>query len=377
MADDIVRVEVVRGQTPGLYVPSWSEVTVERGLDQAAASFSLTVGRGLEERQAGAYTIPVREGDLVRVLVGQDLVVTGWVDRANVERSADDHRITIVGRSLTGDLVDCSAVHSPGQWRGATLLAIARDLAKPFGVPVRGGPEAEAVVDVFEIEQGETVFDAIERLARLKGLLVRDAPDGALVLARPALRRAAAALVHMDGPDGNPHRDNNVLESRVSYATDKRFSEIIVKGQTDGGKRSAVGAKAVAKDLGVGRYRPLILTAEGKSGAAGCTDRARWEVARRRGKGRQLTHTVRGWRQVADGPLWDCDLVAPVQDSTAQVFEDLLVCTIRYRLSSRGRLTELVLEPPEAWTPQPVVPKDGAGGAKWANVAGQVKGASS
>ncbi len=44
-----------------------------------------------------------------------------------------------MGRDKTGDLVDCSVVHSSGKWKGVRLEQVAADVCRPFGITVHHG----------------------------------------------------------------------------------------------------------------------------------------------------------------------------------------------------------------------------------------------
>lgn len=379
--DELVRVLVESGDGEPRALDFWQACDVSRGLDRSAGSFSVGVGRG-KLRDAGYSGLPVGKFDPVQVLIGDDLVLTGAVDKVKRSRTAENHGVALQGRSVTADLIDCSAINAPGQWSGP-LGRIAADLARGpgpgnerlFNIPVVVDPAfAGLMVPNFEIEQGESPFECIEKLGRLRGLIVHDGPTGALHLTRPGTKRAEVTLRHLDGPDGEPDPDNNVLESEFTDDGSKLFSEIIVKGQSEGGKLKA-GAKGSARDHSVRRFRPLIVPPEGQATASDCAKRAQWEVSRRAGKAVQLTHTVKGWRQTKGGALWDVGLLVRVDDDSAELYRDMLVVEVKWKLDKGGRLAVLTLEPPEAWEPQPFMDKHGAG-AKWASVKKAVNGGS-
>jgi len=383
---DRVRVQVITGALSGQELSFWQSIQVSCGLDTAARSASVAVGRGRLREAGFAPRFPLATGDKVQVLIGDDPVLLGWADRIDRSRTAEAHGICVQIRSVTCDLVDCSAANAPGQWTGAKRSRIAADLCAPFGVPVVVADGYDAVVPNFELEQGEGVHDALERLARAGGLVVRDTATGALHLTRPGLTRAEAALVHLDGPDGAPDPRNNVLESEASDDMSGRYSLYTCKGQAEGADitaAAAASASGTATDSGVTRYRPKILSPPGAATASDCARTAQWEAARRAGKGCRLTHTVRGWRQTATGPLWGADLVVPVQDDQAGIYRDLLTTEVRLTLDGQGKRAVVTLEPAEAWEPQPIVdkPTTAAGKAsssdsgKWASVAKAVKGA--
>ena len=132
----------------GQRLTGWESVSVTRGIELMPSSFEIA----LTEKYSGqAADIVVKPGDLCVVLIGNDPVVTGYIDRYLPAMAPRQHTVRIHGRSKCEDLVDCSAgvypAGTPGpgavpyQVRGmvvttSSLLAMAQDLASPFGITV-------------------------------------------------------------------------------------------------------------------------------------------------------------------------------------------------------------------------------------------------
>ena len=122
------------------------------------------------------------------------MVITGYVDDVSPAYSATGHDVTVDGRDATsqGDLVDCSAIHQPGEWRvSGTLEAIVTILAKPFGIPVKAECDTGTAFRKFRIEEGETAFEAIERACRMRAVLAAGDGKGGLRIIRAGSGRAA------------------------------------------------------------------------------------------------------------------------------------------------------------------------------------------
>jgi len=360
--NDDIRVETALGNLTG-----WKTVKISSGIDRAVTTFELSMPRrplrrGMTDKLNTGRTSPLLPGDYVRVFMGATVVVTGRVVTVELERGSDSDSVRIQGASLTKDLVDCSAISETGQWRGVTVDAIAQNLCKPFAITVKTSVDVGLPLPDFQLKQGEKAFAAIERAARLRGLLVRDTPRGELLLSRASTRRSKIDLLHLDGADGGPDPRNNVLAPKGRFSEEKRYSEIIVKGQdraTDmnfGVGVAAVTAKAV--DENIKRYRPLILKADARVDVAASQLRADWEITRRMGKSFSYQCKVLGWRQIPGqtSDLWSPDLVTPVRCAVTGTNRDLLITEVSWILSdSDGRVTQMTLEPPEAYAPAPIV----------------------
>ena len=144
----------------------WTEATVTRSLETISGAFTVT----LSEREPGETTPRViRPGNACRVQLDDEAVLQGWVDAVTVDYDARGHTIAVRGRDATGDLVDCSAASKPGEWKDARLEEIASALCQPFGINVSREIDTGAPFARFRIEEGESVFEAIERGCRFPG----------------------------------------------------------------------------------------------------------------------------------------------------------------------------------------------------------------
>lgn len=332
----------------GVNYGGWKTARVTRAIDQAAGDFAVT----LTERYPGQpFEVPIKPGDACQVLVNGDKVLTGYVDDVKVDYDANDHILEITGRSKTADLIDCSAIHKPGQWRGVKLERIAAQLVAPFGLDVvlDLGVDTGDPFDKFAIQQGEKVFAAIERMCRMRGVLASDTTGGDLLITKAGTARSTGAI-RFRAVDG---RENNVLAGRGTYSMRQRHSDYIVKGQTTGSdtRHGAAVAqpKATVTDANVPRYRPLLVVAEGKADAKAAKDRAEWERARRAGESIKFDYTVQGWVNDTDGALWRPNRLVPIEDDFLRFYGDLLIAETTFEIGPAGTVTRLKLGPVEAF----------------------------
>ncbi|GCL64309.1 phage baseplate assembly protein [Pseudaquabacterium pictum] len=321
----------------------WQSVQVRLGMDQCAGGFRLMVS----ERWIGQdldWAIPA--GERCELLIGGETVITGWVDETRLSMDAGSHQVELSGRDATGDLVDCSAVRKAGQWRGLRIEQIATELAAPFGVAVRADVDTGKPLPSFALQEGETAFEAIERAARIRALLLVSDGRGGLLITRAGTQRVPTPLV----------LGENILQARVGLDMRDRFSSYIVKGQAPGNDffsgPSASQIKALASDTGVKRYRPLIITNDAPDLAATLTQRAEWEANVRAARSLDVELTVQGWRHA--GGLWRPNTLVSVIATALRLDADLLVTNVLYSLDDQGTTTALRLTRPDAYTALPL-----------------------
>lgn len=322
----------------------WTSVRVSAGVERLARDFNVAISRSWPG--ATEPTPKIKNGDKVEILIGDDLVLTGWVEATPVRYDANSINLGIVGRSRTGDLVDCTA--SPVQHTGAGLADIAAALAEPFGISViNNGAPSTAVIDA-QPQHGEKVGDCINRLLGQVQALAYDDEKGELVLGVAGSGKATTALV----------LGENILSCDSEKSIKDRFSEYLVTGQrpgtdTDFGEATIAAIKQSTRDDMITRYRPYTIQQSGTATSATCKARCEFEAAQRAAKTRETTYTVQGWRQ-GDGSLWRPNLEVIVYDPlTGFDNETLIIGEVTFMQDDKGTLTELRVAPADAYLPEP------------------------
>ncbi len=336
--------ETVQLKAWGKVLSGWTQVEIVESLEALASTFSLSYS----DRCLEADGLPrLTPGGACEVLIGDELVLAGYIDDSQASESADARTLEVSGLSRVGDLVDCSARRKPPQWSDATVVDIARDLVEPFGLDVVCTSGLDGPLKTFALEPGETVHEAIARAARLRGMILQARPSGALELAALGSRSAPAAL----------ERGRNIVSASRGQSMRDRFSEVRVLAQAGGEDlfgAEAAQASAAANDPSVKRYRPLDVLSDAGESSAGLAARAKWEVATRAGKASRMTVTVQDWTTPAG--RWRPNALVRVKHDWLGVTGTLLIVTVRHTLDDGGRMTTLELCPPGAFEPEPVKP---------------------
>ena len=139
----------------------WLSASVNRAMNAAAGAFTLAV---TDRWTPSAEVWAIEPGDLCDLRVDGEVVITGFVDMVKPQFTKDGRSINVQGRDRSGDMVDCSAVHTPDQWKNIGLLKLAEILAKPFGIAVKADADLGGAFPLVKLQQGETALEAINRL---------------------------------------------------------------------------------------------------------------------------------------------------------------------------------------------------------------------
>ncbi len=322
----------------------WSELRVTRGIDRCVGDFDIAVMGRWAPQDLPWQILPFMPTTL---MVGPDVLVTGYVDTVAPAFGPDQHAVRVTGRSKTEDLVDCTPDIAGGQYAGYPFEAICRAIAAMFGIGVVVETTlAGSVVADATIERGETAFRFLERLGRMAGVLLTDNAAGELVLTTAGSAQASGRIA----------QGENILHAQATISGAKRFSEYVVKAQHGlcGGVTSVLTQQeATARDSLVPRFRPKVVLGETQMTQAQLQARVNWMCRYSAGQATKATVAVQGWRQ-PDGSLWTANQIVPVSSTLLGVDQDLLVAQVEFSLTAQaGSTTTMTLGPVEGYAPDP------------------------
>ncbi len=287
---DEVSIEVM-----GRRLSGWTGVTIELAIDNCADGFSISAPFDPERVDLRERFKPFGY-QLCKVFIGEDLIITGNIEKIELFDSADGQALTAQGRNKTGVLVDCYIDEVGYQYNKRTLSSIIMQLTAKYGVTVIVKKDT-GVIEECIAEPGQRIFDFIAKLAEGFALFLSSNELGQLILSEPP--KIAGIPVASIIAGKSPY-----IGGSASYDGTVRFSRynVIVPD---------FGTKPVlrwATDSGVPVYRHRV-----ELGETTLTERAlaRAEVARMAIHKRALAFaraaridiTVSGWRDAA-GALW-------------------------------------------------------------------------
>lgn len=354
---------------------AWQSVSIGKDLDSLCSTFSIEMAD--KWKQTGGEW-PIKTGAPMMVRIGKETVMNGYIDKLDVSVSNEDRSITANGRDRTGDLVDSSALSDKNQFKNVTVKDLCDHFCSLYGIPVLvTAKDIGKKFSSFSTKQGETVFECLERAAKLRGLLLTSNYVGALVITNRAggnieavpsvknlkteydfLKDALAAATQLRSPN-DLVQGENIISASASYDNTDRFQQYLAKGQSAGTDSlfgiAATQPQAAAFDRGIERFRPKIVIAEGNADIVACQKRAAWEATVRAAKACQVNVVVQGWLR-SDKTLWAINELVNLQASYIGIpNQQMLVVGINFTKDQRGTLTTLKLTRPDAFNPKLIV----------------------
>jgi len=297
----------------GVEHKGWQSVVIRKSVDALASSFQLQMAY---ERFGDRPDVHV--GANVQILINGSLVITGAIDAMPSTKSATDHTRTVIGRSLTRNVVDCSVYLKTNQIDKSTPFQIAQRICAPLGVDVINEAGALLPIPIFRWADAARCGDVIQDACRQQGLTVSDNELEHLVITRPRERVSRGSVQEGDGSKGGSV--GNIEGWRVMRSEAQRFSDYFVKGRTT---------------------------------QSDCKIRAVHEAQRRAAIENPVSVTVAGWRYAADGNPWRVDEVLRVSIPTESYDSSLLIKSLSFEKSDGGTHTVMDLVDPAAYEALP------------------------
>lgn len=337
---------VARIAAGGELYDNWTSVQVTRTYSSPTSDFAFSCA----EVATGKNAKPIRLKPLDRaqIFLAGIQIINGFIEVRNAGYDANQHQVIVQGRSQTCDIVDSSA--DAAEYKGYKIDQIVRGLIKPHGVNLvtKNLPaEAQKAIKEFRVQYGETAWEAIERLGRMRGVFFTDDAKGNLVMS--SVKGGGASVA--DFVEGE-----NILQASAMLKSEGSFGRYQVSGQnrgTDQQNGAAVAqVSAQAVNPAVRENRKIIMVAEEPLDTKDAQARADREVAEAIAREVECVIVVQGWKR-PDGQLWDvadhCTVQSPMLFPNADGKVDLAIRQVVFSQSAPGQtLTTLSLCLPNA-----------------------------
>lgn len=311
----------------------WESVSMSRAITSLCGSFEVTLA---DEDDGKDWRLVAKKNCVIKL--GGEKLLTGFIDSVEFSVEESSHQVTLKGRDLTADLVDCAVIADKkgnpffGTIKNSDLREIIQKLTTPYGTLVNFLQEPGDKFTRFAIQRGETAFEALDRACKLRGVIAITNPDGNLIVTSSGQGRSSDIL----------RWKVNVLSAKGTYDYTNRFTHYRVEAQAAGTEGTPVGDTwrgttnifGAHTDIDAPRYRPTIIGADAEATKVSCKKRAAAEALYRAANSQTFEVSVAGWHQ-NDGTVWRENRLVNVDIPPLYVKEELLIVGIDYRLDGQ------------------------------------------
>jgi prophage tail gpP-like protein len=322
-------------EVQGIKYEGFTDVGVNSAMENFSSSFSFSTT--VKENSLGVIQNDLKLGQQARVFVGEDLVVTGFIESLDISYSAGSHSINVSGRDIGGDLIDSSIRQKSYIQRDFFKLInlVLADNGYSIKVINRIGTLTLEPTETIKTEQGDSVFDFLDRYAKKLQVLLKMNPNGDLEIIREDSDVVKNFLIN------DFTENNNILSASLNLSTINRFNLIEVYSQSNNKTHTATGIsqKGTATDPSIRKTRRKRITMDSASQSKSLTALAKWNVNLRRAKGSRYSCKVVGFYSGKN--VWQPNKLVNIIDYTAQVQGNFLIQGVEFSQSLQGSFTTL------------------------------------
>lgn len=359
----------------GEYYDFWESAQISNELNTISPAFNVQVTAKIPNAKSSIKKFKV--GQHVQLVIGYDVILTGYIDQTPVSYDATSVTAAIAGRSKTSDLIECTVmlpdvkwtadsglwaetkdcneygtvVNAPSisavHWTNTPLETIIAQLIKPYNIKlIREVPALTKPIS-FGAEPTETVLATIRKLVKHEDLILYGNEYGNLVIAKKGNSSTHDPLI----------LGSNVLKASANFDGTKIFSFYRTLGQTSGSD-TKMGANvstyhADSTDELITRTRLLTVKSKGQSDNSACSNQSEHDFKYNHAQFYKISCTVQGWRQ-SNGELWKINQLVDVVDEFLDIntFESdkFLITKVNYNLTNDGGMTTTIdVIPPDGY----------------------------
>lgn len=338
----------MRLEVKGIEYDNFTAASCEIRLDALSNTFSF------EAVAAAGEALPFKGDEACRVIVNDEVVLTGTIEVVDVSYSAGSHTIMVQGRDKTGDLLDSTIDVIDDLNAPITLKQVIEKVIENIGADITVIEDVttepfEAAQDLIAAEPGDNAFQLIEKYARKRQVLLTSNGDGNIVITSGSAKTALGSIQHIIDAD-----DNNVIAGSFSFDSTGRYNVYKFASQLNPialnlageiGLDSVSDQSGGASDPDVRIGRQLVLIAESPFSDNQNEARAKWEANIRKARGLVYSVTVSGFG-VDDtgliGDLWEINTLYQIIDDYLGKSEPMLCNSVTFTLDAQGgELTSL------------------------------------
>jgi prophage tail gpP-like protein len=333
--------EVATVVVNNLQFNQWESVWIQQRWAEAFPLFRFTSADIVDVPPKDWQTLQFKPRDECAIYLGGLLAIAGFITTRQTSYDAENHQVQYEGVGLTWFAARSSILNKTGNYDGMSFEDVADEVIGPTGVGIKIiGKLDPTPFPRLSNEVGETVWDFLERIARVRGIVLGSDHEGNFLLIGD----------HYYVPTDSLIEGVNIKRMNAIIHVGDIFSEYRVRGQTaasDDQNGTAASEQEAWVEGSANHYSPLLLPAEQPVWGQGeLQTRAQHEAVWHEGTEIQATVVVQGWMKPSGG-LWQPGMDVWVRSPMAMLDLVMKVQTVTFTQDrASGTLTTLDLVPP-------------------------------
>ena len=281
--------------------------------------------------------------DPCTILLAGQPVIDGFIETRQVAYDANSHAVMLIGKSTPAWPARSSVDTKTGNFDGKTVEQVAREVLAPYAgfVNVKVIGKLNALpFDKLQNQPGEMIWDFLERIARVRGIVLGSDAFGNFLLIGDHTMPVVTDLIE----------GVNIKKCQAVFTKEHAYNKFVVTGQTAASDSNSgpAASEQRAEVPGAGTIKSVLLTTSEQpvKSVVELYDRARNEEIWNDGTQMAVTITVQGW--LRDGKtLWHVGDNVFLKSPMAMLNTTMKIQNAAFSQDNQnGTITTLDLVPP-------------------------------
>jgi len=296
---------------------------------------------------------PVKPFDEIEVFADNIKLLTGFVEKLQVNYAKDTYTVIVSGRELTADIIDSRLSATFTKTNSVTLLDFINNVFKAVGLTrytvldTSNNEEPFFATDQQIGGTGESVYDFIKTYSLKKSTVLLTDENGNVVIANSGANRNGYNLLNIVGGQNNIYKasvtyDTTGLFNIYEYRTFANFNDVDDRGKSLEQQTNVI---AIATDDNIRTGRRYVDIDADSYTQDKLQDRALWRLNSQIANSRKYTVILNGHSFIVNNQrtLIKINELIKVRDEIAGVDEVMLVESTNYTMNENGNLLALTL----------------------------------
>jgi prophage tail gpP-like protein len=293
--------EVAQIVCNGQIYDAWSTIDVSDAFNEPLSSFRFTCIEPISKNSSTFTNLQLKPSDSVDIILAGNAVIKGGVitDR-QASYDKDNHGVMLQGYSKFIDAVVSNVPIENSQFKNYSFEQIGKKILQPFGIPlnmVNASKDAAKKFKQVSVIPGETAWDFLDRLSRMRNIYMTSAIDGSI---------SAGSIATNSGKNASLVEGQNILSANCTISDPAAKPLAHGLGQLGGNDQiddntARQSSAKVTSDYP--RYRYGLVIAEVAGDADDMRIRMDREAAKISGDFVRCNIVVQGWFNTL-GKLW-------------------------------------------------------------------------
>jgi prophage tail gpP-like protein len=348
----------------------FTEASVTKTMQALCGQFEFKAGGDLTYARLQELGLIITKASIVEILADGQKIMTGYIEQQDISYSNNTYSITIAGREITCDIVDCRVSATFTNTSNTSLIDLIQAVFNNEGLNYTIVDKSTTAVTPFQSTDfqistnGESVIDFLNKYALKKYVMLLTDENGNFELANSGSdlsnsgkgsEQSSYLITNEIGLYNNIWRatvsyDQSQLYNTYTYLGIPNYNDVTTQGQVP--RDQSFIAYTGIPDSNIREGRNYVEVQSESYSVQKLKERVSWKMETQIANSRKYSVTLGGHSFIdsnGDDVLLKINQLIKVVDDTCGIDEIMLIESLNYRMDINGNSLTVVLVQKDAY----------------------------